>query len=180
MPLENMTDMLAKASAGKYAVGAFNILDYNSTKAVVGAAEETDSPVIIQTSAKTVVFWGTTAIIGWVRELAESSPVPIVLHLDHCKDLELIRRCIEAGWTSAMIDASAKPFEENLVLSEIGENLFKACAGKPTVLIEGCICPVLGRDASHLHTACRACHGDVILKSHRVYSINTLDLADSI
>ena len=117
MPLENMTDMLAKALAGKYAVGAFNMLDYNSTKAVVRAAEEADSPVIIQTSAKTVIFWGTSAIMTWVRELAESSPVPIALHLDHCKDLELIRQCIEAGWTSVMIDASARPFEENLALS---------------------------------------------------------------
>jgi fructose/tagatose bisphosphate aldolase len=121
MPLENMTDMLAKALAGKYAVGAFNMLDYNSTKAVVRAAEETDSPVIIQTSAKTVIFWGTSPIMTWVRELVESSPVPIALHLDHCKDLELIRQCIEAGWTSVMIDASARPFEENVALSRQGE-----------------------------------------------------------
>jgi len=117
MPLENMTNMLANALAGKYAVGAFNILDYNSTKAVVRAAEETDSCVIIQTSAKTVIFWGTSAIMTWVTELVESSPVPIALHLDHCKDLELIGQCIEAGWTSVMIDASARPFEENLALS---------------------------------------------------------------
>ncbi|MHC4430201.1 MAG: class II fructose-bisphosphate aldolase [Planctomycetota bacterium] len=117
MPLENMTDMLEKASAGKYAVGAFNVLDYNSTKAVVRATEETDSPVIIQTSAKTVIFWGASAIMTWVRELAQSSPVPIALHLDHCKDLELIGQCIEVGWTSVMIDASARPFEENLALS---------------------------------------------------------------
>lgn len=117
MPLENMTDMLENASAGKYAVGAFNILDCNSTKAVVRAAEETDSPVIIQTSVKTVIFWGASSIMSWVRELAESSPIPIALHLDHCKDLELIRQCIKAGWTSVMIDASARPFEENLSLS---------------------------------------------------------------
>lgn len=117
MPLENMRDMLAKAAAGKYAVGAFNMLDYNSTKAVVRAAEEMSKPVIIQTSAKTVIFWGTSAIITWVRELCESSPVPIALHLDHCKDLDLIRQCIESGWTSVMIDASARPFEENLALS---------------------------------------------------------------
>jgi ketose-bisphosphate aldolase len=104
--------------AGKYAVGAFNILDYNSAKAVVRAAEQTDSPVIIQTSAKTVVFWGAASIITWIRELAESSAVPIALHLDHCKDLELIRQCIQAGWTSVMIDASSKPFEENLAASQ--------------------------------------------------------------
>ena len=66
MPLENMKNMLSSAVAGKYAVGAFNILDYSSTKAVVKAAEETNSPVIIQTSAKTVIFWGSSAIISWV------------------------------------------------------------------------------------------------------------------
>ncbi|UCC98937.1 MAG: class II fructose-bisphosphate aldolase [Phycisphaerales bacterium] len=117
MPLENMTTMLAKARAAGYAVGAFNILDYNSTKAVIEAAENVRSPVIIQTSAKTVVFWGCPAIIGWVRELARSSKVPIALHLDHCRDLGLIAECIEAGWTSVMIDASSKTFEENLALS---------------------------------------------------------------
>ncbi len=117
MPLENMKAMLSKAVGESYAVGAFNILDYNSTKAVVRAAEEANAPVIIQTSAKTVIFWGATPIISWVRELASPSSVPIALHLDHCKDLDLIKECIEAGWTSVMIDASSKPFEENLALS---------------------------------------------------------------
>jgi ketose-bisphosphate aldolase len=117
MPLENMKDMLSKAADEDYAVGAFNILDYNSTKAVVRAAEYANAPVIIQTSAKTVIFWGPTSIISWVRHLAGSSSVPIALHLDHCKDLGLIKECIESGWTSVMIDASSKPFEENLALS---------------------------------------------------------------
>ena len=117
MPLENMKAMLGKAAGAGYAVGAFNILDYNSTKAVILAAEETNAPVIIQTSAKTVIFWGTSAIISWVRQLSGSSNVPIALHLDHCKDLDLIKECIESGWTSVMIDASSKPFEENLSLS---------------------------------------------------------------
>jgi len=118
MPLENMKTMLSKAVNGDYAVGAFNILDYNSTKAVVRAAEETNAPVIIQTSAMTVIFWDCTAIISWVKELAGFSKVPIALHLDHCKDLGLIEKCIEAGWSSVMIDASSKPFEENLALSK--------------------------------------------------------------
>lgn len=117
MPLENMKAMLGKAAGAGYAVGAFNILDYNSTKAVVLAAEETNAPVIIQTSAKTVIFWSAPAIISWVSQLAGSSSVPIALHLDHCKDLDLIKECVESGWTSVMIDASSKPFEENLSLS---------------------------------------------------------------
>lgn len=117
MSLENIKGMLTSARVGKYAVGAFNILDYNSTKAVVRAAEQIDAPVIIATSAKTVIFWGSSAIVSWVRELALVSKVPIALHLDHCKDLNLIKECIDAGWTSVMIDASSKPFEENLAIS---------------------------------------------------------------
>ena len=112
-----MKAMLSKAASEDYAVGAFNILDYNSTRAVVLAAEQVQAPVIIQTSAKTVIFWGTSAIISWIRQLTDPSSVPIALHLDHCKDLKLIKECIESGWTSVMIDASSKPFEENLSLS---------------------------------------------------------------
>lgn len=118
MPLENMKAMLVAAQEGGYAVGAFNILDFNSTKAVIEAAEGLKAPVIIQTSAKTVIFWGSSAIMSWVKELVRSSSVPIALHLDHCKDISLIIECIEAGWSSVMIDASSKPFEENLALSK--------------------------------------------------------------
>lgn len=117
MPLVNMNRMLSEALAGKYAVGAFNILDYNCAKAVVQAAEDAKAPVIIQTSAKTVIYWASAPIISWVRELTGSSEVPIALHLDHCKDLGLIKECIDSGWTSVMIDASSKPFEENLALT---------------------------------------------------------------
>jgi len=117
MPLENMNAMLSEARKGRYAVGAFNMLDYNSTKAVIEAAEHLKAPVIIQTSAKTVIFWGSAAIISWVRQLVKTSTVPVALHLDHCKDLQLIAECIDAGWSSVMIDASSKPFEENLALS---------------------------------------------------------------
>jgi len=117
MPLENMKAMLSKAAASKYGVGAFNILDYNSAKAVVSAAEELGAPVIIQTSAKTVTFWGSRTLLGWIRELADEAKVPVAVHLDHCKDLDLIGECIDAGWTSVMIDASARPFAENLSLS---------------------------------------------------------------
>lgn len=117
MPLENMNAMLSEARKGRYAVGAFNMLDYNSTKAIIEAAEHLKAPVIIQTSAKTVIFWGSAAIISWVRQLVKTSTVPVALHLDHCKDLQLIAECIDAGWSSVMIDASSKPFEENLALS---------------------------------------------------------------
>ena len=117
MSLETMQQMLRKAMDQHYAVGAFNIVDYNSMKAVVRTAEKLRSPVIIQTSVKTVKFWGPDAIVAWVKQLAVDSPVPVALHLDHCKDLDDIRRCIDSGWTSVMIDASGQPFDENLSMT---------------------------------------------------------------
>ncbi len=114
MSLVNMTAMLATARQERYAVGAFNIVDYNSARAVVRAAEELQAPVIVQTSVKTVKFWGAPAIVSWMHELASASPVPVALHLDHCKEVAFCQQCIAAGWTSVMIDASSKPFEENL------------------------------------------------------------------
>jgi ketose-bisphosphate aldolase len=110
--------MLQTAMEEKYAVGAFNILDYNSMKSVVLGAEEKKAPVIVQTSVKTVLFWGYDTVFSWYKELAESVSVPVAMHLDHCKDIEVIKNCIEAGWTSVMIDASSKPYNENLYLSK--------------------------------------------------------------
>lgn len=114
----NMIDMLSKARDGGYAVAAFNILDYNSLRAVVNAGEELRAPVITQVSVKTIKVWGYKAIVSWYRELAQESSVPVVLHLDHCKDIDIIKNCIESGWTSVMIDASSLPFNENLELTK--------------------------------------------------------------
>jgi ketose-bisphosphate aldolase len=113
-----MTEMLIKARESKYAVGAFNVLDYNSMKVVVETAQELQSPVIVQTSEKTVRFWGFNPIVSWIKELTQNTTVPVAIHLDHCKDLSFIQNCIDAGWSSVMIDASSKPFEENLTLSQ--------------------------------------------------------------
>jgi ketose-bisphosphate aldolase len=117
MGLVNMTAMLAAAREGGYAVGAFNIVDYNSTWAAVQAAEELKAPIIVQVSVKTVQFWGADALAGWIRQVAGASPVPVAYHLDHCRDVDMVRRCIDAGWTSVMIDASHLPYEENLALT---------------------------------------------------------------
>ena len=114
MVLTSMKDMLKKAQAGKYAVGAFNIVDENSTAAVIQAAEELKSPVIIQTSVKTVKLYGAKPIAAWTHALASSSQIPVALHLDHCKEIDVLRECVEAGWTDVMFDGSALPFEENL------------------------------------------------------------------
>jgi ketose-bisphosphate aldolase len=118
MPLVNMKPLLRDAMDNGYAVAAFNLVDYGTTKAMVEAAEGLNAPVICQTSAKTIQYWSHKEIVSWVRTAAEDSPVPVVLHLDHCKDLEMIEACAKAGWTSIMIDASELPFDENLELSK--------------------------------------------------------------
>ncbi|MFC1526563.1 ketose-bisphosphate aldolase [Candidatus Latescibacterota bacterium] len=117
MPLVSMKPMLEDARRDGYAVGAFNTVDYASTKAAIRASEELGAPIIVQISVKTIVYWSHGTIAGWLRELAQDSPVPVALHVDHCKDVEVIEGCLENGWTSVMIDASALPFEENLAVS---------------------------------------------------------------
>ena len=114
MALVTMTEMLKEALEQHYAVGAFNIVEYSSMKAVVQAAEELKSPVIVQTSVKTVKYWGASTIVCWMREIAKDSPVPVALHLDHCREVDFVKECIDAGWTSVMYDGSAKPYEQNL------------------------------------------------------------------
>jgi len=118
MPLVNMKPLLRDAMDNGYAVAAFNLVDYGTTKAMVQAAEELNAPVICQTSTKTIQYWSLKEIVSWVRTVAEDSPVPVVLHLDHCKDIEMIEACAKAGWTSIMIDASEFPFEQNLEMSK--------------------------------------------------------------
>jgi ketose-bisphosphate aldolase len=113
-----MKPLLRDAMDRGYAVAAFNLVDYGTTKAMVAAAEELNAPVICQTSAKTIQYWSHREIVSWVRTVAEESPVPVVLHLDHCKDLAMIEACAKAGWTSIMIDASELPFDENLEMSK--------------------------------------------------------------
>lgn len=117
MPLVNMKPLLRDAMDNGYAVAAFNLVDFGTTKAMVKAAEELNAPVICQTSAKTIQYWSHREIVSWVRTVAEDSPVPVVLHLDHCKDIAMIEECAKAGWTSIMIDASEYPFEQNLEMS---------------------------------------------------------------
>jgi ketose-bisphosphate aldolase len=118
MPLVNMKQMLAVARRDGWAVAAFNPIDYASMKAVIQAAAELKAPVICQTSAKTVKYYGHESIASWARELAGAVSVPVALHLDHGKDIKLLERCIETGWTAVMIDASDKPYAENIALTK--------------------------------------------------------------
>jgi fructose-bisphosphate aldolase class II len=105
--------ILAAADRGRYAVGAFNTNNMEITQAVIEAAVEAKSPVIIQTSEGAIEYAGMDYLTAIIRTAAKA-PVPVAMHLDHGKDLKVIRAAINAGYTSVMIDASTLPFRENV------------------------------------------------------------------
>ncbi|HSR46584.1 MAG TPA: class II fructose-bisphosphate aldolase [Anaerolineales bacterium] len=114
MTIATAKEMLIEATKGKYAVGAFNITSLVQLEAVVDAAVETRSPVIIQTSVKPSQFYKPEVLVAIYRTLAESAPVPMALHLDHCTDVTYCKTCADAGYTNIMIDASKQSFDENI------------------------------------------------------------------
>ena len=118
MALVTTKDMLLRAQAGGYAVGAFNIENMEMAQAVVAVAEELRAPVLIQTTSSTCRY-GTLALYrGMIGALAEAASVPVALHLDHGDSYELAVAAMEAGYTSVMIDGSHVPFEENVALTK--------------------------------------------------------------
>ncbi len=105
--------ILHKAQAGKYAVGAFNVNNMETCQAVIEAAVECASPVIMQTSEAGIEYAGMDYLVSMIT-LASKSSMPVVLHLDHGKDFEIIRRALRYGYSSVMYDGSLLPFEENM------------------------------------------------------------------
>lgn len=108
--------ILDKANRGHYAVPAFNVNNLEFIQAVIDAAVKMKSPVIMQTTEGAVSYAGMENLVGLVQ-LAARAHVPVALHLDHGKDLALIKRALNAGYTSVMIDASDKPYRENVRLT---------------------------------------------------------------
>lgn len=114
MSIANAKEIMIEAAKKGYAVGAFNITDLIQFEAVIDAAVETKSPVIVQTSVKPSQFYGADVLVAIYRTLAQKAPVPVVLHLDHCTEIDYCKKCADAGYTNIMIDASKQSFEENI------------------------------------------------------------------
>lgn len=118
MALVTMKEILQKAAREKYAVGAFNINNMEILQAIVTAAEEMRSPVIIQVSEGAIEYAGLEYLAAMVKVASEKTAVPMALHLDHGQDLEVIKHCINGGFTSVMIDGSHLPLKENIAVTK--------------------------------------------------------------
>jgi tagatose 1,6-diphosphate aldolase GatY/KbaY len=114
MSIANLKEMLLKATEGKYAVGAFTVTNIVQMEAVVEAAVDKKAPLIIQTSVTPSKFLGRDVLVAVYRTLAEAAPIPIAIHLDHCRDVDYCKQCADADYTGIMMDASKQVFEENV------------------------------------------------------------------
>lgn len=118
MPLVTSKKMLLDAQKGNYAVGAFNVENMEMVMAVIEAAEEMQSPVILQTTPSTVKYAGLNLYYANVKAAAEKASVPVALHLDHGSSFQLAMQALREGYTSIMIDGSHYPLEENAALAK--------------------------------------------------------------
>ena len=119
MSLVTTTEMFKKAYDGGYAVGAFNVNNMEIVQGITEAAGELKSPVILQVSKGARAYANHTYLVKLVEAAVIENPeIPIALHLDHGDTFELCKSCIDGGFTSVMIDASSKSFEENIALTK--------------------------------------------------------------
>ena len=119
MPLVTTTEMFKKAYNGGYAIGAFNVNNMEIVQGITEACAETRSPVILQVSKGARAYANHTYLTKLVEAAVLENPdIPIALHLDHGPDFETCKSCIDGGFTSVMIDASSKPFAENIEITK--------------------------------------------------------------
>lgn len=112
--LVSLESIIPDAYLNGYAIGAFNVYNLESASAVIEAAEEMHSPVIIQTSEKALDYAGFENLTGLIIGMAKRSGVPTVVHLDHGPNLLLAERCLAAGYSSIMLDLSNLTYEQNV------------------------------------------------------------------
>ncbi len=117
MPIVTSTEMFKKAYDGGYAIGAFNVNNMEIIQGITEAARECNAPVILQVSKGARSYANRTYLVKLVEAAEIETGLPICLHLDHGDTFETCKSCIDDGFTSVMIDASSKPFEENITIT---------------------------------------------------------------
>jgi fructose-bisphosphate aldolase class II len=127
--ITSVKEILTKAREGGYAVGAFNTVNLETTRAIIEAAQEMRSPVIVQVTEKTMEYAGGRMIYHLVKNDAEfyAPEIPVGIHLDHGKSFEIIQRAVQIGFTSVMYDGSRKKYVDNL---DITKKVVEFCRDK--------------------------------------------------
>ena len=119
MPLVTTKEMFEKAYKGGYAIGAFNVNNMEIVQGITEACAEEKAPVILQVSKGARAYANHNYLVKLVEAAIACNPeLPIALHLDHGPDFETCKSCIDGGFTSVMIDASSKPFAENIEITK--------------------------------------------------------------
>jgi len=111
-------DLMVPARTNGYAVAAFNIQNLESMKAVVEAATEEKSPAIMQITPSVIKYAGLEYITALAKTAAQTAPVPLSIHLDHGEDFDTAAKCVNAGFSSVMIDGSFLSFNENVAVTK--------------------------------------------------------------
>ncbi len=114
MPLVGTNEMFKKANEEGYAIGAFNVNNMEILQGIYDAAMEEKAPLILQVSAGARKYARHEYLIKLVEAAMQTGDLPVALHLDHGEDFEICKQCVDGGFSSVMIDASARPFEENI------------------------------------------------------------------
>ncbi|MBV1851255.1 class II fructose-bisphosphate aldolase [Catellatospora tritici] len=114
MGVLSLKEIVDRAMRERYGVAAINIVNDLTLESVLAAAVQRRSPIIVQTSVKTVRSIGSDVLIAMWRAMTAGIEVPVSLHLDHCPDRAVITECLAKGWNSVLFDASTLPVEENL------------------------------------------------------------------
>ena len=118
MPLVTSTEMFKKAYEGGYAIGAFNVNNMEIVQGITEAAKDLEAPLILQVSKGARAYANHTYLMKLVEAAVIETGLPICLHLDHGDSFETCKSCIDGGFTSVMIDASSKPFAENIEITK--------------------------------------------------------------
>lgn len=118
MPLVTSTELFRNAYEGHYAIGAFNVNNMEIIQGITEAAKELSAPLILQVSKGARAYANHTYLMKLVEAAVIETNLPICLHLDHGDSFELCKSCIDGGFTSVMIDASSKSFEENIAVTK--------------------------------------------------------------
>ncbi|HEY3752906.1 MAG TPA: class II fructose-bisphosphate aldolase [Pseudonocardiaceae bacterium] len=113
MPVVPLKEILTDAFTNRYGVPAINVFNDLTLEAVLAAAVETRSPLIVQTSVKTVKSIGSAVLFDMWTAMTANVDVPVTLHLDHCPERAVITECLDRGWNSVLFDASSMPVDEN-------------------------------------------------------------------